>query len=423
MTISWRLVFTVTSYRKQKIMILGAGVCQVPIIRKASQMGLTTIVASIDGDYPGFDEADIPLRINVVDRERILEKAARYEVDAVITNQTDLPVTTAAYVAEKLGLPGIGLACAEKFTNKILIRNIATQCGSKAVGCYQVNSSDEAEKMAKTMTLPIIVKPIANQGSRGVTLVESFAELPDAFAGTQRFAPPGGVVIEEYFPGREVKMDGLMHEGRFQNLPLSDVGMFDIPNVFIPKTTYYPSTLDPALQQNVFDLNSRVVAAMGLPFGLTHSEFRVNEETGEVFLIEIAARGGGTLISSDLVPLACGLDVETILLQQALGCPPKSIPQQERRASGYYCGGGFPEGIVKRICSIEEVERLPGVHRIVSSMKVGDRTPALTDKATRAIVFLLKGEARQDIDAIAKKIRETVSVVIDTAKGRVDIHV
>ena len=95
--------------RKKRVFVLGAGKYQVPLIKKCQAMDCEVLVASIPGPYPGFDIADRAYPVDVRDRETILRIALEQEVDAVLTDQTDIPVATAAWVAAQLGLPGIGV--------------------------------------------------------------------------------------------------------------------------------------------------------------------------------------------------------------------------------------------------------------------------------------------------------------------------
>lgn len=403
-------------------MILGAGPYQVPLIRKARSMGLRVIAVSIAGDYPGFDEADDAVFLDVRDAQGVLGEARARRIDAVVTNQTDLSVTTAAYVAEKMGLPGIGRACATRFTNKLMMREVAERCGGAAIAFRRAASPEAAAAAAETMRFPLVVKPVSSQGSRGVTKVARGQELAAAVLEAQAHAASGEVLVEEYFEGREVALDGLSVRGEFQNLPLGDIELFDDGARLVARSGSYPSDLDAALQRKVCALNERIVRAMGIPFGLTHSEFRVCEATGEVLLLETAARGGGAFISSDLVPLACGLDVERILLEQVLGRPVPEARQSARRAAAYVCAGGFPDGILRDVRGLDVARSIPGFVRAVLQKRIGDAVGPLVDKTSRPAIFLLDGETRDDLARTRKDLSEAVCFVVETAGGPVQVR-
>jgi len=398
-------------------MILGAGVGQLPLIRKARDVGLEVVVVSIDGDYPGFDEADIPIRMDFKDREMVLQAAQELEICAVLTTQTDLAVPTVAYVAEKMGLPGIGAECARKFTDKYLIRSLTEDLDVTPVRWARVDSLDDALEAVITMEYPLVIKPVDNQGGRGVFKVGDEGGLRNRFPEALGQALGGGVLVEEYFEGVELRLDGLMIGGEFLNLPLGDTVFFDSEELFIPQSVSYPSEIPSSLREKVLARNESIVRRFGLPFGLAHAEYRVSEDTGEICLLEIAARGGGQFISSDLIPLACGLDVELILLRQALGDPPSEIQVLHERASGYYSAGPFRPGVLLEIRRLEEALRLPGVHRVVQKVREGGILPSMATKVDRPLTFILYGETRRDLDATIRALEETVTLLVETERG------
>lgn len=102
----------------KKIVILGASIYQVPLIKAAKRMGLYTIVASIPGEYPGFVLADKPYYINTTDKEAILAMAQQEKIDGICTTGTDVAVSTIGYVCEHMGLTGLSEAAAVRATDK-----------------------------------------------------------------------------------------------------------------------------------------------------------------------------------------------------------------------------------------------------------------------------------------------------------------
>src|SRR6266702_4770466 len=138
--------------KKQKMMIVGAGMNQTPLIKKAHQMGFQTIVISIDGDYPGLLIADKSYIIDIRQKEEILEVARLEIISGVVSDQLDGAVRTVAYVAEQMGLPGIGYDCALKFTNKYTMRQLCKEVGVPVPEHFQVASLEEAIQCAKLLS-------------------------------------------------------------------------------------------------------------------------------------------------------------------------------------------------------------------------------------------------------------------------------
>ena len=85
----------------KKLIILGAGIYQAPLIRQAKELGLFVIVVSSPGDYPGFALADKVYETDTRDQEGVLEIAQSEKIDGICTSGTDVAVRTIGYVCQK----------------------------------------------------------------------------------------------------------------------------------------------------------------------------------------------------------------------------------------------------------------------------------------------------------------------------------
>ena len=97
----------------KKLMIMGAGIYQVPLILAAKEMGIHTIAVSIPGNYPGFAYADEILHINTVDSQAVLRAAREKQIDGICTAGTDVAVMTIGRVNDAMGLSGISYEAAK----------------------------------------------------------------------------------------------------------------------------------------------------------------------------------------------------------------------------------------------------------------------------------------------------------------------
>jgi len=403
---------------KKKLMIIGAGENQVPIITLANQKGYYTIVVSIDGDYPGFNICDQAYKIDVREKELILAIAKKENICGILTDQTDMSVPTVAYVAEKLGLPGIGYECALCFTDKYKMRQCCETIGINMPGYHQASTYEDAEKYAHQLQLPLIIKPVDNQGSRGVSKINQYDDLKKKFYSAKEFSQSGCVIIERFFQGREIVVEGFASDYKFTNLIMGDSIDFDFPDLFIPKQRIFPTSLKEELREKILSLNNAIVEKMGLKFGITHSEYLVNETTGEICLIEIAARGGGVFISSDLIPLACGINVNELLIKLVTDEPAEfDMNRYVEAASAYICFY-LPEGIITRVNGLSAIKALPGVHRVyLDNMIVGRRATEIKDKSYRLGPILVAGENRQVLQDTINRVRSTLIIEVDTDEG------
>jgi len=140
---------------------------------------------------------------------------------------------------------------------------------------------------------------------------------------------------------------------------------------------------------------------------------------GEIRLIEVAARGGGVFISSDLIPLCCGLDVNALLIQRSLGAS-VSVDHTsiiEAAASGYICFT-LPEGVIDQPPNIKEVEEIEGVYRThLEDLVPGRKIHNTMDKTKRLGPILIRAESRDDLDKIHKRVKQVLHITVATPDG------
>ena len=127
----------------KKLMIMGAGIYQVPLIKKAKEMGIYTIAVSIPGNYPGFALADKVIYENTVDYEKILEVAKAEKIDGIVTAGTDVAVITIGKVCDELGLSGISFEAAKVASNKILMKRKYEEYGVRTARFREVGLDEE----------------------------------------------------------------------------------------------------------------------------------------------------------------------------------------------------------------------------------------------------------------------------------------
>ena len=120
-------------FKNGKIIILGGGVGQLPLIEIAKKNDKKIIVISPKGSWPGISFADKVYYEDVRNTEKILKIAAIEKVDYIISDQIDVAVPTMAIVSEKLKLKGIGFECALKFSDKNEMKKCAQKCGVSTV--------------------------------------------------------------------------------------------------------------------------------------------------------------------------------------------------------------------------------------------------------------------------------------------------
>ena len=399
----------------KNILIIGAGDFQLPLVQRASLSYNVLLAAPVISDVFKPYIAD-SLLIDVRDKEAILDYARECSICGVITDQTDIAVRSVAYVAEKLGLPGIGFETGCLFTDKSLMRERMAELGIKLLPNRTVSSEEEALQFYREIGGNVIIKPLDTQGSRGVQICRSEDELLTKYAEAARWSSNHCVLIERCATGREFLVEGVAVDYKFKNACIGDTLYFDLPDAFAAKSRIFPTVADDKLRQRVLDLNTRIITGFGLKQGITHSEFIMDGD--DIYLIETAARGGGVFISSDLIHYSCGLDTEGFLLDIATGRQkglPEILPQQ--------CVCGYlafyvPVGKIVRVNGVKEVQALPYVHRNqLDKLKEGtENREGHTDKTSR-FALILSAPDRSTFEQRAARIREMLQVDTETSEG------
>src|ERR1039458_231732 len=268
--------------------VLGGGQWQVPTIRLAKSLGYRVLVTDIYRDRPGYALADEHAVMDIADREGTLRIAAQHHIDGIACDTTDVGVPTMAYVAERLGLPGIGYETALNFTNKHRMREITSRAGVPNPPFRLVRRLDEARRALFDLGLPAVLKPIDNQASRGVHIIRACDQLELAYADAGQFARTGDLLVAGFLDGPAVTRERWSVSGGVFTVGISDKDHFpQRPEVANRLTS--PADFPPAILARIRQVNELVLRTLGMRTGVAHAEYMVVR--GEVYLVEIAARG------------------------------------------------------------------------------------------------------------------------------------
>jgi carbamoyl-phosphate synthase large subunit len=272
--------------------------------------------------------------------------------------------------------------------------------------------------MAECVGYPIVIKPSQNQGSRGVFLVLDPSELRNTFDMAINFSLNSEVIIEKYIEGEEYVVEGIAANYEFKNLIIGDTYYFDLERQFVPKHRLFPALINKTLFREIEIINSKIIHGFGLKQGITHSEFIRDKNSGELLLIETAARGGGAFISSDLIAQACNVCIEDIIIDLAIGKQINiSSYNSDTRAVGYICFY-LPDGIITSIEGLDRVRQIDSVHKVhLSGISPGQRIFGSMDKTMRKGIILIVAESRSIIDLTIRKVQQILRIKME-GKGK-----
>ena len=300
---------------KKKLAIIGASYLQMPIVKKAKEMGLETICFAWEDGAVCKDIADQFYPISIIDKEAILQKCQELGIDGITSIASDTAVVTVNYVASRMGLISNPDDYSETTTNKYLMRQCFMGNGIPSPKFALVDDTNQYN--IKGFKFPLIVKPTDRSGSRGVEKVLDPVQLEEAISRAQKESFEHKAIIEEYVTGREISVESISYKGNHHVLQITDKVTTGAP-FFVELEHHQPSSLPDTIKAQVKDIVLHALDALHIQFGASHSELKITED-GDIRVIEIGARMGGDFIGSDLVRQSTGYDFLKGVVEVALG--------------------------------------------------------------------------------------------------------
>ncbi len=352
-------------------------------------------------DDPWGDRA-LALRFERPDRAaREIEKAGPFDGIAAVG---DRPAYVAAVAAERIGARFSPAAAVEACRNKFLARERFRDAGLLVPGFRRIALDADVDRAADEARYPCVLKPLGLSASRGVIRANSRAEFTAAFERIRKILASPEIVrvhedqdrflqVEDYIPGQEFALEGLMTGGEFHA-----VALFDKPDPltgpYFEETTYVTPSLAPdAVQRAIGDATERAVRALGLTDGPVHAEMRVNGDG--VWMLEVAARPIGGLCARAL-RFESGLTLEGVVLRHAAGDPLGSL-RLDRPSRGVMMIPIPRAGVYTGQTGLEVARDVPGVEDVVITAKEGQRLLPLPEGASYLGFIFAAGDAPAEV--------------------------
>lgn len=393
------------------LMILGAGILQLPAILKAREMGIRTVAVDMDPRAVGFDQADVALEISTIDTPKVLQAAKAQGIDGIMTLASDMPMRTVAAVAKEMGLIGISDETALKATDKAVMRACLQEHAVPIPQFFKATTYDEYKQAAAAFSVPFVVKPADNSGSRGIFQIDDptdEAAIEEAYRYSKPFARGGTLVIEEYMRGAEVSVETLSINGECHVIQITDKLTTGAPH-FVEMGHSQPTRLGVETAQKIADVARAAVRAVGIENGPSHTEIIVTEEGPKV--VEIGARLGGDCITTHLVPLSTGVDMVECCIRIALGDVPNVTPKFEKGSAIRYLPSH--EGWLKSISGLDNARAVDGVQQIEIVKTAGQAIPDIHSSGDRIGFVIAQHDSADAAVAAAMTALDQIQVEIE----------
>lgn len=320
----------------KKIAIIGAGYLQLPLVKKASEMGLLTYCFAHEDGAVCRDFCTEFFPVSVLDKDDILKICEKIGIEAVSTIASDITVPTVNYVASKLSLVGNPVDSSIICTNKYRMKRVLRDDGFKVANFYSVNAFSDLEN-AGSLNYPLIVKPADRSGSLGVKKIASESELEEAFKTALDCSLGKEVIVEEFIEGYELSVESISMQGRHFILALTDKVTTGAPH-FVELEHHQPAEVGEELRNEILDIIPKALSSLNIQSGAAHSEIIISD--GAIYINEIGARMGGDFIGSHLVELSTGYDYLKGVIEVALGINNEPVINKQKHSGVIF---GSPE--------------------------------------------------------------------------------
>ena len=342
----------------KKLLLLGGDHFLIPVVKAAKALGYYVITCDYLPGNVAHKLSDAYIDYSTTDREGILKAAKDLKIDGVLT-YTDSGAVSAAYVAERLGLPQSGpLESVEILQNKDRFRKFLTDNGFNAPVSGGYTQLPEWQEENDRFRLPVIVKPADSAGSKGVTKVTDWEQMGKAVEWALHYSPSGRFIVEEWIEkaGCSSDSDCFSYEGKLEVVNFSSQ-WFDIHGIgpYIPAAYSWPSTFTAEQETYLAGELQRLVTLLGMRSSVYNVETRIGTD-GKPYIMEFSPRGGGNRLS-ELVHLSTGVDIISNACRVAVGDTP--VDCHQKPLSGHWAEVILHSNLTGRFNRLVLDSRLP----------------------------------------------------------------
>lgn len=394
----------------KKLLVLAAGLLQLPVIKKAKEMGCYVIAVDDDPKAPGMDMADKAIVPGgLMNEEKLVAIAKEELVDGVIHPCSEVAMNVMGRINDELHLCGISKEIAIRATNKHLMREAFEKYGAPSPKSILTKDEEDAWRIfCEEYDTNAILKPSRNSGSRGIAKVEkgiSKEEFVKLYHRALDESRDHQVLIEQFVEGPEFSVEVIVWKGEPHVLAVTDKKTTEAP-YFVELGHNQPSVYSEEIQQKLKDGAIAGCKALGLTYCAAHCELKI--QNGEAYLMEIGARMGGDFISTELTHLSSGIDMVAATIDVVLGVEPNLNPVEDKHG---VCIRYFTPKPGK-IVSIEgtEVLKEPCVYDAEIYHHVGDMVPEVKSSLDRTGHVIVTAQTVQEAINKAEKIIHDVKI-------------
>ena len=396
----------------RKILLLGGSAQQVIAIETAKKMGYFTVLCDFLKDNPGKNYADKFYLVSTTDKEEVFKVAKAEKIDGILAYASDPAAPSAAYTAEKLGLPGSPYKSVDILCNKDKFRAFLKEnkfCTPKAKGYKDINGA-LIDISIGYFKLPVIIKPVDSSGSKGISRIDLIDNVKLRLEYAMSLSRSKRIIVEELVEkvGYQIAGDGLSVDGKlvfryFANDHFNPKSV----NPFVPISASFPYNMPAEVQNKIHAEIQRLLTILKMETTTYNFDIRIDKDYN-IYLMEIAPRCGGNYIPQ-IIKYATGVDLVECSVKAAMG---EKIDYcafgKPKGYYAYYAVHSLTDGILKDV-KIKKPENVIENHLLD---KPGDNVKAFTGANSTLGCLLMKFDDMEQMLDMMDNSEKWIEVVL-----------
>ncbi|MGC9169005.1 MAG: ATP-grasp domain-containing protein [Desulfurella sp.] len=399
-------------YNMRSIIILGAGIMQIPAIKTAKELGLFVIAVDRDKNAVGFEYCDLALDIDTKDIDSLLRFAVnnkyKYNISGVFAAADN--AVSAAAINEQLNLIGVNSFSARYSNNKSLSKQLWLKNNVPTPLAKEVKTIDEAKNAIDKIGLPCMVKAVDSSASRGTQKLERIEDLEAALYEAFMQSTTHTALIEEYVEGEEYSVETVIYNGKQYRFGIAkrEYDMLPLP---IETGHVNPAFLPKKTEEEMYEVVKNAALALKINNAPAKADMIIRKKDNKIMILEMAARLSGGFHSQYTTPLSSGMEPIKFVIQLTIGDipDPDTYTPSKKRVS--LCRAIFPKpGLVKKIEGVEEALKIKNVNQIFLTIKEGETISEYKNCAHRVCYVITSGDTYEQANYAFELAKKTIKI-------------
>jgi biotin carboxylase len=392
----------------KRVLVPNGNYTDIRLIKAFKKMGFYVITSGNAPELEGHRYADEYAPHDYSDHEGMLELAKKLNIDYISACSNDFGVTTAAYIAENLGLPGHDtFKNARIIAEKDLFKKFALENDLQVIPSHWFDDEEKAVEFVKDAEYPLIVKPTDLGGGKGVTRVQDYDNAVKAIKLAFSKSKRKHIVIEPFIEGEQGSITTfLINEKVVTWITFNELDSFYNP--FLVGYTTSPANGMPEVGEALIEQINKMASLLHLVDGIFHVQYRMHH--GKPLIMECMRRclGNHSLKTASML---ADLEWEEWIAKSYCGFDCSDIPRcycGDKQMSHFYIQAP-KNGKVKNVRISDELE--PYVADRIMQWTPGMEIEAY-EKEMLGFLFMQYPD-RETRDRMAARYRELIVVEME----------